>query len=102
MNNFLEEIKDHEIEYSKNQIGSRLIEALLPDAAPENLKTFAEAFMESLRPICCDEFASHVLEALLRTASSRSKLVTFKLSFNVQESQSSGKRTSRILWFCRT
>nr|XP_018913884.1 PREDICTED: nucleolar protein 9 [Bemisia tabaci] len=75
VNNFLEEIKDHEIEYSKNQIGSRLIEALLPDAAPENLKTFAEAFMESLRPICCDEFASHVLEALLRTASSRSKLV---------------------------
>jgi len=49
---------------------SRVLESLLPSANEEILIRFTSAFSQSLRTICPDPFASHVLEKLLEVTSS--------------------------------
>jgi len=48
---------------------SRVLESLLPSANEDILVRFTSAFTPSLRIICSDPFASHVLEKLLEVSS---------------------------------
>ncbi|XP_046611939.1 nucleolar protein 9 [Neodiprion virginianus] len=65
VNNVYEEMVEHEVDYAKNQIGSRVIDSLMKHASLEVVTRFATAFMEVLRPICSDRFASHVLQKIM-------------------------------------
>ena len=48
-----------------NQLGSRVIEMLLPSAESEVVDKFSAALGQDLRLVCLDPFMSHVLEKLL-------------------------------------
>ena len=48
-----------------NQLGSRVIEMLLPEAEAEVVEKFCSALSQDLRLVCLDSFMSHVLEKLL-------------------------------------
>ena len=48
-----------------NQLGSRVVELLLPSAEAETLAKFRAALASDLRLVCLDPFMSHVLEKLL-------------------------------------
>jgi hypothetical protein len=66
-----DEIINEEVNYSCNQLGSAVIEKLLPAANDTVLKRLMKAFEEKLRPICCDPYGSYVLQKLLVTVSER-------------------------------
>ncbi|XP_017780730.1 PREDICTED: nucleolar protein 9 [Nicrophorus vespilloides] len=72
VNNVFMEMDGNEIDYSSNQIGCRVIETLMPFASDEILQKFLTAFGESLRGLCSDRFASHIVEALLMESTKRS------------------------------
>ncbi|XP_057326567.1 nucleolar protein 9 [Microplitis mediator] len=71
VNNVYDQIVDHEIEYSKNQVGSRVIDSLMDYASLQVIQRFANAFSPSLRLICCDRFGSHVLEKIIHVCADR-------------------------------
>uniref|UniRef100_A0A1B6K926 Nucleolar protein 9 n=1 Tax=Graphocephala atropunctata TaxID=36148 RepID=A0A1B6K926_9HEMI len=70
-NNALAQTANREVECAYNQLISRVIEKLLPLATNDVLEKYFQAFGENLRPICGDNFASHVLQALLLQAAQR-------------------------------
>lgn len=72
MNNVFEETKSEEANYSCNQIGSRVIETLLPFANCDVLFRYTTAFGANLRVYCSDQFASHVLQALVKICCKKS------------------------------
>ncbi|OXA37661.1 Nucleolar protein 9 [Folsomia candida] len=67
--NSFAQTEGHEVNYSSNQLTSRVIETILPSASEEVLLRFGTAFGPSLRTLCSDPFASHVVEKLLEIAS---------------------------------
>lgn len=71
INNVYEQSVGHEVEYSKNQVGSRVLESLLKYANLESIQRFTDALSSSLRPISCDTFASHVLEKIIVVCADR-------------------------------
>lgn len=83
-NNVFEQTENEEVNYSRNQIGCRVIETLLPLAKPDVLLRYTTAFASELRPLCSDRFASHVLQALhtacCETPDEKCKEFTVKLA----------------------
>lgn len=71
-NNVFEQTENEETNYSRNQIGCRVIETLIPYANDEVLDRYTEAFSSELRPLCSDRFASYVLQALIKTCFDKS------------------------------
>ncbi|XP_046684784.1 pumilio homolog 23 [Homalodisca vitripennis] len=70
-NNALAQTANREVDCAFNQLISHVIEKLLPLATNDVLERYFQAFGENLRPICGDNFASHVLQALLLQATQR-------------------------------
>lgn len=64
----LERTKGDEIDIVSNQLGSRVIELLLPYASAEDLERFTEAIDPHLRRMASDNFTSHIIETLLRVS----------------------------------
>lgn len=71
-NNVLETCAGKEIHFSSNQVGSRVIEALLGFTNPDLFESFTNQFAQNFRPICSDRFASHVLQKLVEVSFLRS------------------------------
>ncbi|KAH8300282.1 hypothetical protein KR044_012459 [Drosophila immigrans] len=67
-NNVFEQTIDKEIHLSSNQIVSKAIESLIGFVDDVQLERFFEKFGDSLRPMCSDRFASHVLQKMLEIA----------------------------------
>ncbi|XP_076766344.1 nucleolar protein 9 [Xylocopa sonorina] len=71
VNNVYEETVGRELEYARNQVGSRILDSLLRYANLETIQRLVDAFVPSLRPLSSDRFASHVLEKILLTCADR-------------------------------
>lgn len=71
VNQVYEETIGREIEYAKNQVGSRVLDSLLKFANYEAIKRLSDALSESLRPLCSDRFASHVLQEIIKVCADR-------------------------------
>lgn len=71
VNNVYEQTIDHELEYARNQVGSRILDSLLQYANLETIQRLVDAFMSSLRPLSSDKFASHVLEKIVIVCADR-------------------------------
>lgn len=69
--NVYEETVGRELEYARNQVGSRVLDSLLGEASFEVIRRLVEAFSESLRPLASDRFASHVLQKILIVCADR-------------------------------
>lgn len=69
--NVFEQLREKEVEYSCNQVVSRIADNLLPEACDESVLRFVNAFSENIRPICMDPFGSFVLQKLLFTVTER-------------------------------
>lgn len=64
----MQQTENEEVNYSRNQIGSRVIDTLMPVANNEILTRYYSAFDNDLRPILSDRFATHVIRVLLKIA----------------------------------
>ncbi|XP_017757208.1 PREDICTED: nucleolar protein 9 [Eufriesea mexicana] len=64
-NNVYAQTAGHELEYARNQVGSRILDSLLKYANLETIERLVAAFKSSLRPLSNDKFASHVLQKIL-------------------------------------
>ncbi|XP_072948059.1 nucleolar protein 9 [Epargyreus clarus] len=71
VNNVLERTKGEELNVIGNQLGSRLVELLLPYSSAEDLERFIEILSPELRKLCSDNFTSHIVETLLRVSCDR-------------------------------
>ena len=60
------EMEGKERQICGNQLGSRVIEMLLPSAAQVVLSQYSDCLTQDLRLVCLDPFMSHVLEKLLK------------------------------------
>lgn len=60
--NILGETKGKEVDFARNQLASCVLERLVAYASFESVDSLIKAFSPSLRPMCSDKFASHVLE----------------------------------------
>ncbi|XP_050525756.1 nucleolar protein 9 [Daktulosphaira vitifoliae] len=69
--NVFKQLDGNEINYCSNQVVSRIVDNLLPEASDEIIIKIINKFDEELRLICNDQFASHVLQQLLHVATSR-------------------------------
>ncbi|XP_017002074.2 nucleolar protein 9 [Drosophila takahashii] len=67
-NNVFEQTHDQEIHLASNQIVSKALESLVGFVDDVQLERFFSKFGESLRPLCSDRFASHVLQKMLEIA----------------------------------
>ncbi|XP_034230095.1 nucleolar protein 9 [Thrips palmi] len=65
--NALATTEGNELDYCRNQIGSRVIEALIKCAPPSSLIQYMEVFSSHLRIAATDRFAGHVFETLIAT-----------------------------------
>lgn len=65
VSNVFETCVGKEIHFSSNQVASRIVESLLGYSEPEILESFCNEFQSNFRPICSDNFASHVLQKLV-------------------------------------
>ena len=63
--NVMMEMEGKERQICGNQLGSRVIEMLLPSAEPSVLSQYSDCLAQDLRLVCLDPFMSHVLEKLL-------------------------------------
>ena len=63
--NVMVEAEGNERQLCGNQLGSRVIEMLLPSAEESVLRKFSDCLSQDLRLVCLDPFMSHVLEKLL-------------------------------------
>ncbi|XP_022195059.2 nucleolar protein 9 [Nilaparvata lugens] len=61
----------HEVEYSKNQLVSRVLEDLLPLTGSETFERFTAAFTDHLRAACVHSYASHVVEKMVSVSTIR-------------------------------
>nr|CAD7587749.1 unnamed protein product [Timema genevievae] len=84
VDNVFKETHDKEVEYSCNQLASRVIEDILPWASDDVVLRFMEALWKDIRPLLSDPFASHVLQKLIEIASTRVKVAGFLLN-NLEE-----------------
>ena len=65
-NNVYEQTIGHEVEYARNQLGSRILDSLLKYANLETIQRLVDALSGSnLRPLSSDRFASHVLQKIV-------------------------------------
>uniref|UniRef100_A0A182QVR7 PUM-HD domain-containing protein n=1 Tax=Anopheles farauti TaxID=69004 RepID=A0A182QVR7_9DIPT len=64
-NNVLGQLKGKEIRTASNQVGSRVMENLLTYTDEETFAQQMDTFAENFRVVCCDKFASHVLQRML-------------------------------------
>ncbi|KOB65997.1 Nucleolar protein 9 [Operophtera brumata] len=71
LTNVLDRTRGDEVNIVSNQLGSRVIELLLPYASAEDLERFTEAIDPHLRKMASDNFTSHVIETLLRVSCDR-------------------------------
>ncbi|CAH1397649.1 unnamed protein product [Nezara viridula] len=69
-NNALKETEDQEVHLSSNQFVSRVIEKLLPFSNDDILFKFVSSFSD-LRILSTDNYASHVLQTLIKVCASR-------------------------------
>lgn len=67
-NNVYEQAKGKEIKVSSNQLSSRVLENLLGFTDEATFEHLMEVFGENFRVVCCDRFASHVLQKALFVA----------------------------------
>ncbi|XP_026272695.1 nucleolar protein 9 [Frankliniella occidentalis] len=67
--NALDQTEGSEVDQSSNQVGARLIEALIKLAPPSALPRFMDIFASNLRVVATNRFASHVLQSLIATVS---------------------------------
>ena len=63
--NVMREMEGKERQICGNQLGSRVIEMLLPSADQSVLSQYSDCLFQDLRLVCLDPFMSHVLEKLL-------------------------------------
>lgn len=73
----------NEVNYCSNQVVSRVVDDLLPLASDATVLNLIEHFEKDLRPICSDQFASHVLQKLLHVATYRAYKVLILLNFGI-------------------
>lgn len=59
---------DKEIHIASNQIACTILEHLLPYVDATTLERFHNAFSATLRPICSDKFASHILQKMVEVS----------------------------------
>ncbi|XP_034950945.1 nucleolar protein 9 [Chelonus insularis] len=87
-NNIFEQMNDREVEYTKNQVGSRVMDSLMSYASFEVIQKLSESLDHSLRQIFSDKYGSHVLEKLIYVCADRgnSKKTT---SVDVKQEQES-------------
>nr|CAD7413037.1 unnamed protein product [Timema poppensis] len=78
VDNVFKETHDKEVEYSCNQLASRVIEEIMPWASDDVVLRFMEALWKDIRPLLSDSFASHVLQKLIEIASTRVKASVIK------------------------
>ncbi|XKL60055.1 hypothetical protein PGB90_001071 [Kerria lacca] len=71
VDNVFEQITGNEVNYSCNQVVSRIIDNLLPLASSIVLSKFMTAYSEDIRIICLDPFASFVLQKLISIVTER-------------------------------
>lgn len=83
-NNVFENIKGKEFLLSSNQVACRALESLLPFTSGPTLETFAAALTDDYRILCCDGFASFVLEKILKIATIRA----FSTNINEEDESS--------------
>ena len=85
--NVFQEAKGKEIKSSSNQVGSKVLEELLPYTDTETFEYLLDTFSENFRVLCTDKFASHVLQKALFTAFLRavSKLQPISSSASVEK-----------------
>ncbi|XP_055528145.1 nucleolar protein 9 [Wyeomyia smithii] len=67
-NNVFEQINGKEIKTASNQLSSRVLENLLGYTDEQNLQHLMTQFGDNFRVVCCDKFASHVLQKALLVA----------------------------------
>ncbi|XP_050091011.1 nucleolar protein 9 [Anopheles aquasalis] len=67
-NNVLAQLEGKEIRTSSNQLGSRVLENLLTYTDEETFARLMDTLAEHFRVVCCDSFASHVLQRVLYVA----------------------------------
>ncbi|XP_011165699.2 nucleolar protein 9 [Solenopsis invicta] len=69
--NVYQEIAGREIECACNQVGSRVIDSLLRYANLEAIQKLTQTFESSLRRLCSDKFASHILQKIIMVCADR-------------------------------
>ncbi|XP_012531949.2 nucleolar protein 9 [Monomorium pharaonis] len=69
--NVYQEIAGCEVECACNQVGSRVIDSLLKYANLEAIQNLTQALESSLRRLCSDKFASHILQKILMVCADR-------------------------------
>ncbi|XP_017079413.1 nucleolar protein 9 [Drosophila eugracilis] len=67
-NNVFEQTHDQEIHLASNQIVSKALETLVGFVDDVQLERYFNKFGETLRPLCSDRFASHVLQKMVEIA----------------------------------
>ncbi|XP_058456455.1 nucleolar protein 9 [Malaya genurostris] len=67
-NNVYEQIRNKEIKTSSNQLSSRVLDNLIGFTDEETFQRVMTVFVENFRVMCCDNFASHVLQKTLFVA----------------------------------
>ncbi|XP_017868111.1 PREDICTED: nucleolar protein 9 [Drosophila arizonae] len=67
-NNVFDQTNEQEIRLASNQIVSKALESLIGFVDAPHLERYFTKFGESLRPMCSDRFASHVLQKMLEIA----------------------------------
>ncbi|XP_017049842.1 LOW QUALITY PROTEIN: nucleolar protein 9 [Drosophila ficusphila] len=67
-NNVFEQTHDQEIHLASNQIVSKALESLVGFVDDVQIERYFSKFGESLRPMCSDRFASHVLQKMVEIA----------------------------------
>ncbi|XP_058789987.1 nucleolar protein 9 [Phymastichus coffea] len=101
-NNVYEQAVGKEIDFARNQVGSRVLDTLLEYTSFETIVRFAGAFDSALRPICSDRFASHVIEKLIRVCAYRGNLSKTESDKKVEVKDSEVKKYNEIaLKFCK-
>lgn len=84
VHNVFEQLRGHEVEYSCNQVISRIVDTLLPLTSDEVIFNFMGAFDTELRITIMDPFASHVIEKLIVTCLERYQVRTVCVSSIVE------------------
>lgn len=85
VDNVFKQLHGNEVNYCSNQVVSRVVDDLLPVASDETVFNLIKHFENDLRTICCDQFASHVLQQLLHVAVYRAYKITKDTSETIKE-----------------
>lgn len=94
--NVYQETIGHEVDYARNQVGSRVIDSLLMYASLEAIQRLVEAFNSSLRQLSNDRFASHVLQKIILVCADRGNRISMDFSKTVHDETKSSE-TKQIL-----